>query len=225
MDDRVMSRVYTPITDEMSDYIRSVSLREPEALRRQREDTDDHPQARLQSSPEQGQFLQFLARLVGARRTLEIGVFMGYSSSWVALALPADGKIIACDVNEEYTARARRTWAEAGVQDKIDLRLRPALETLDALLAEGQAGAFDFAFIDADKRNYWNYYERALQLIRKGGLIVIDNVLWHGRVIDDADRTVDTEAIREFNRRIHSDARVLVSLATLGDGLMLACKL
>src|SRR4051812_16089812 len=137
-----MSRVYTPITDEMSDYIRSVSLREPDALRRQREDTDNHPQATMQISPEQGQFLHLIARLVGARRALEIGVFMGYSSSWVALALPPGGQLIACDVNEEYTARARRTWAEAGVQDKIELRLRPALETLDALLAGGEAGGF-----------------------------------------------------------------------------------
>ena len=220
-----MSRVYTPITAEMAKYIRSVSLREPEALRRQREHTDDHPQASMQISPEQGQFLHLMARLVGARRTLEIGVFMGYSSSWVALALPPGGQIIACDVSEEYTARAKRTWAETGVQDKIDLRLRPALETLDALLAGGQAGAFDFAFIDADKSNYWAYYERALKLIRAGGLIVIDNVLWHGRVIDAGDRTRDTEAIREFNRKIHADERVALSLATIGDGLMLACKL
>jgi len=220
-----MSRVYTPITDQMADYIRSVSLREPEPLRRQREQTDNHPQASMQISPEQGQFLHLLARLVGARRTLEIGVFMGYSSSWVALALPPDGKIIACDVSEEYTARAKRTWSEAGVQDKIDLRLRPALETLDALLAGGQAGAFDFAFIDADKSNYWNYYERSLQLVRPGGLIVVDNVLWHGDIIDPLDHTTDTEAIREFNRRIHADNRVALSLATIGDGLMLACKL
>jgi predicted O-methyltransferase YrrM len=220
-----MSRVYTPITNEMADYIRSVSLREPEPLRRQREETDNHPQASMQISPEQGQFLHLLATLVGARRALEIGVFMGYSSSWVALALPADGKIIACDVSEEYTARAKRTWSEAGVQDKIDLRLRPALETLDALLANGQAGAFDFAFIDADKSNYWNYYERALELVRTGGLIVVDNVLWHGDIIDPFDHTPDTEAIREFNRKIHADDRVALSLATIGDGLMLACKL
>ncbi len=220
-----MSRVYTPISDEMSDYIRDVSLREPEALRRQRLDTDDHPQASMQIAPEQGQFLHLLARLVDARRTIEVGVFMGYSSAWVALALPPGGQVIACDVNEEYTARARRTWQEAGVADKIELRLRPAIETLDALLVDGQAGNFDFAFIDADKANYWNYYERVFELVRPGGLIVIDNVLWHGAVIDAADQSRDTEAIREFNRKIHADARVAVSLATLGDGLMLACKL
>jgi len=220
-----MSRVYTPVSDEMADYIRGVSLREPEPLRLQRLETDNHPQASMQISPEQGQFLHLMARLTAARRTIEVGVFMGYSAAWVALALPADGRIIACDVNEEYTTRARRTWREAGVADKIDLRLRPAVETLDELLAQGQAGAFDLAFIDADKANYWNYYERALQLVRPGGLVIIDNVLWHGAVIDPADQSRDTEAIREFNRKIHADSRVVVSLATLGDGLMLACKL
>jgi predicted O-methyltransferase YrrM len=220
-----MSRVYTPISDEMAAYIRSVSLREPEALRRQRLDTDDHPQASMQIGPEQGQFLHLMARLTGARNTLEVGVFMGYSSTWVALALPADGKIVACDVNEEYTARARRTWREAGVEEKIDLRIRPALETLDELLAQGRAGSFDFAFIDADKQNYWNYFERAIQLVRTGGLIVIDNVLWHGDIINPDDRTPNTEALREFNRKLHGDARVAISLVTIGDGLTLACKL
>src|SRR3954454_20316830 len=179
----------------------------------------------MQIATEHGQFLHLMAKVVGARNTLEIGVFMGYSSSWVALALPPGGKVIACDVNEEYTARARRTWQEAGVAEKVELRLQPALKTLDELLADGRAGAFDFAFIDADKRNYWNYYERALQLVRTGGLLVIDNVLWHGDVINPDDHSVDTEAIREFNRKIHGDERVAVSLATIGDGLMLACKL
>jgi predicted O-methyltransferase YrrM len=220
-----MSRIYTEISDEMAAYIRSVSLREPEAIRRQRLDTDDHPDATMQIGPEQGQFLHLIARVVGARNAIEVGVFMGYSSSWIALALPPGGKLIACDVNEEYTARARQTWREAGVEDKIDLRLRPAIETLDELLANGQAGAFDFAFIDADKKNYWNYYERAYQLVRPGGLIVIDNVLWHGDVINHDDHSPDTEAIREFNRKIHADTRVAISLATIGDGLMLACKL
>ena len=220
-----MSRVYTPVSDEMAAYIQNVSLREPEPLRRQRLETDDHPQASMQIAPEQGQFLHLMARLTGARNTIEVGVFMGYSSAWVALALPADGKIIACDVNEEYAARARRTWREVGVEGKIDLRLRPALETLDELLAEGRTGAFDFAFIDADKQNYWNYCERALQLVRTGGLIVIDNVLWHGGVINQDDHSRDTESIREFNRRIHRDTRVAISLVTIGDGLMLACKL
>ena len=220
-----MSRVYTPVSDEMAAYIRSISLREPEPLLRKRLETDANPQASMQIGPEQGQFLHLMARLTGARNTIEVGVFMGYSSTWVALALPADGKIIACDVNEEYTARARRTWREAGVDGKIDLRLRPALETLDELLSGSRAGSFDFAFIDADKKNYWNYYERALQLVRTGGLIVIDNVLWHGDVINQDDHSRDTEAIREFNRRIHADTRVTISLVTIGDGLMLACKL
>jgi caffeoyl-CoA O-methyltransferase len=220
-----MSRIYTPISDEMADYIRTVSLREPEALKRQRLDTDDHPQSSMQISPEQGQFLYFLAKLVGAKNTLEVGVFMGYSSSWVAMALPADGKVIACDVSEEYTTRARQTWKEAGVEDKVELRLRPAVETLDELLAQGRAGSFDFAFIDADKPNYWNYYERALQLVRTGGLIAIDNVLWHGDVINPDDHSPHTEAIRDFNRKIHADQRVSLTLATIGDGLMLACKL
>lgn len=220
-----MSRVYTPVSDELASYIRGVSLREPEPLRQQRLDTDGHPHASMQISPEQGQFLHLLARIAGARRVIEVGVFMGYSSSWIALALPPDGRIIACDVNEEYAARARRTWRAVGVEHKIDLRLRPALETLDELLAGGQAGAFDLAFIDADKANYWNYYQRALALIRPGGLVVIDNVLWHGAVIDSEDRSRDTEAIREFNRKIRADSRVAVSLVTLGDGLMLTCKL
>jgi predicted O-methyltransferase YrrM len=220
-----MSRVHTPITEEMAAYVREVGVREPEPLRRQREGTDAHPKAGMQCSPEQGQFLHFLARAIGARNAIEIGVFLGYSSTWVALALPADGKIVACDVSEEFTATARRTWADAGVAGKIDLRIRPALESLDALLAAGRAGSFDFAFIDADKTNYWNYYERCLQLLRPGGVIAVDNVLWHGAVVDKSDRSPDTEAIREFNRRVQADTRVAFSLATIGDGLTLACKL
>src|ERR1051325_3926360 len=220
-----MSRVYTPITDEMAEYIRSVTLREPEALRRVRLETEDHPKASMQTSPEQGQFLHFLTRAIGARKAIEVGVFMGYSSTWVALALPAGGRVIACDVSEEYTERAQRTWCEAGVQDKIELRLRPALETLDSLIADGAAGTFDFAFVDADKSNYANYYERCLELLRPGGVVAVDNVLWHGAVLDHSDRSRDTEAIREFNRRLHQDARVALTLATIGDGLTLACKL
>jgi predicted O-methyltransferase YrrM len=220
-----MSRIHTPITDELADYIREVTLREPEPLRRLRAETEDHPRATMQTSPEQGQFLHLMARVCGARKTLEVGVFMGYSSTWVALALPAGGKIIACDVSEEYTTRARRTWSEAGVEDRIDLRLAPALETLDGLLADGQAGTFDFAFIDADKGNYANYYERALALLRPSGLVAVDNVLWDGLVIDPNDHDSDTEAIRAFNRKVHADSRVALSMATMGDGLTLACKL
>jgi len=220
-----MSRIHTPLTDELTDYIRQVALREPEALRRQREATDLDPQASMQTAPEQGQLLHLLARLAGAKKTLEVGVFMGYSSTWVALALPAGGKIIACDRSEEYTAQARRLWREAGVEDKIELRLGPALATLDTLIAEGQGGSFDFAFIDADKANYANYYDRAMVLVRPGGLIAIDNVLWSGDVIDASKTDGDTEAIRAFNRKLHADARVTLSLVPLGDGLTLACKL
>ncbi|MBZ5724089.1 MAG: class I SAM-dependent methyltransferase [Acidobacteriia bacterium] len=220
-----MSRTDTPLTDELAAYMRQVTLREPEALRRLREDTEEHPHASMQTSPEQGQFLHLLARLVAARRTLEVGVFMGYSSTWVALALPEGGRVVACDLSDEYTSRARRTWREAGVETKIDLRLAPALETLDALIAGGQAGTFDLAFIDADKRNYENYYERALVLLRRGGLIAADNVLWNGSVVDPQDHDPDTEAIRAFSRKLHEDERVAVSLVPLGDGLALACKL
>jgi predicted O-methyltransferase YrrM len=220
-----MSRVHTPITDELAAYIRAVTLREPEPLKRLREETETHPRASMQTSPEQGQFLHLLTRATGARNTLEVGVFMGYSSTWVALALPPGGKVTACDVSEEYTSRARQTWREAGVEDKIDLRLAPALDTLDGLIASGRAGTFDFAFIDADKSNYSNYYERALTLIRTGGLIAIHNVLWDGSVIDANDHDPDTEAIRAFNRKVHDDARVSLSMATMGDGLTLACKL
>lgn len=220
-----MSRVHTPITDELAAYIRDVTLREPEPLKRLREETETHPRASMQTSPEQGQFLHLMARLAGARKTLEVGVFMGYSSTWVALALSPEGKVIACDLSEEYTARARRTWHEAGVENKIELRLGPALETLDALIADGQSGTFDLAFIDADKSNYANYYERALALIRRGGLIAVDNVLWDGTVIDPNDHDPDTEAIRALNLKLHADQRVAISMATMGDGLTLACKL
>ena len=220
-----MSRVHTPITDSLAAYIREVTLREPEPLRRLRESTEDHPHASLQTSPEQGQFLHLMARVVGARKTLEVGVFMGYSSTWVALALPPGGRIVACDVSEEYTTRARQTWSEAGVADRIDLRLAPALQTLDSLLASGHAATFDFAFIDADKANYSNYYERALALLRPGGLLCADNVLWDGKVADTAVTDADTEAIRAFNRKLHDDRRVALSLAMIGDGLTLACKL
>jgi caffeoyl-CoA O-methyltransferase len=179
----------------------------------------------MQIAPEQGQFLSFLTTLTGARNVLEVGVFMGYSSSWIALALPPAGKVIACDVSEEYTAIARQTWREAGVEQKIDLRLAPALQTLDGLIAEGRSGSFDIAFIDADKSNYLNYYERALQLVRRGGLIATDNTLWDGTVIDATVSDADTEAIRAFNRKLHADERIALTLATIGDGVTLACKL
>ena len=220
-----MSRTHTPLTDELSDYLRQVTLREPDVLRRQREATEQHPQATMQTAPEQGQFLSLLVRLTNARKTLEVGVFLGYSSTSVALALPADGKVIACDRSEEFTAQARQLWRDAGVADKIELRLGPALDTLDALIAQGNAGTIDFAFIDADKANYLNYYERALTLLRPGGLIAVDNVLWDGRVVDPKQNDADTRAIREFNRTLHTDQRIALSIVPLGDGLTLACKL
>jgi caffeoyl-CoA O-methyltransferase len=218
----IMSRDHTPVTPELARYIREVTLREPEALRRLREETELLPEASLQSAPEQGQLLQLLALAVGARRALEVGVFMGYSSAWVALALPPGGRLIACDRNEDYARRARRTWREAGVEDRVELRLGPALDTLDGLLAEGQAGAFDFAYIDADKGNYSNYYDRVLALVRSGGLIAADNVLWHGGVAGAGDE--DAEAIRAFNRKLHGDLRIELSIVPLGDGLAVAYK-
>jgi len=220
-----VSRTHTPFTPELADYLFAVTNREPEALRIERANTEDHPMAGMQSSPEQSQFLHLMARLAGAKKTLEIGVFLGYSSSWVGLALPPGGKVIACDISEEYTAHARRTWRAAGVEDRIDLRLGPALDTLDRLLAEGHAGTFDMAFIDADKGNYSNYYDRAFDLVRKGGLIAADNVLWDGKPIDPSATDADTEAIRAFNLKVHADPRVAISMVPLGDGLMLACKL
>jgi caffeoyl-CoA O-methyltransferase len=220
-----MSRTHTEVTDALAGYIRAVTLREPEPLRKLREESEDHPRASMQTAPEQGQLLHLLARATGARKTLEVGVFMGYSSTWVALALPPGGKVIACDVSAEYTTRARRTWAEAGVADRVELRLAPALESLDAMIAGGDSGTFDFAFIDADKANYANYYERALALVRRGGLIAVDNVLWDGKLLDPENREPDTETIRAFNRKLHADGRVALSLVPLGDGLTLACKL
>jgi caffeoyl-CoA O-methyltransferase len=219
-----MSNLQTPITPELAEYIRSVSLREPDLLRQLREETAPRADATMQLSPEQGQFLGMLVRLTGAKRAIEVGVFTGLSSLHVALAMPKDGRLIACDVNAETTAIARRYWREAGVEDKIELRIAPAIETLDALLHDGGAGTFDFAFVDADKENYHHYYERILKLLRPGGLAAIDNVLWHASVIDDAVQDKDTRAIREFNAKLHLDQRVWLSLVAIGDGLTLALK-
>lgn len=219
-----MSTKTTFLNQALYDYLLSVSLREPEVLRRLREYTATIPYSNMQIAPEQGQFMALLVQLMGARRTIEVGVFTGYSSLAVALALPANGQIIACDISEKWTAKAREFWQQAGVAAKIDLRLAPALETLDALLAEGQAGGFDFAFIDADKGNYIPYYERLLQLLRPGGLITVDNVLWGGQVADPAEDSDDTLAIRAFNEHLRNDERVTLSLVPIGDGLTLALK-
>jgi predicted O-methyltransferase YrrM len=219
-----MRRNSFTLTEELDDYIAGVSLREPDVLRRLREETARVPMAGMQIAPDQGQFMALLARLVGARRCLEVGTFTGYSALVVALALPADGRIITCDVDAKTTAIAKRYWAEAGVAGKIDLRLAPALETLDRLLAERAAGSFDFAFIDADKTNYDGYYERALTLLRQGGLVVIDNVLWSGAVADPKRKDADTAALRALNRKLHGDERVDLSLLPFADGITLARK-
>lgn len=219
-----MSNRTLGLDNQLYDYLLSVSLREPEILQQLRQETDRHPQAIMQISPEQGQFMALLVQLLGATKTLDIGVFTGYSSLCVALALPPNGKIVACDVSEEYTHIARRYWQTAGVADKIDLRLAPALSTLDQLLADGQAETFDFAFIDADKKNYERYFSLSLQLVRPGGLIAIDNVLWFGRVADPQDREESTLAIRALNEKLHHDERVSLSMIPIGDGLTLALK-
>lgn len=212
------------ISENIYSYLASVSVREPAVLRRLREETASHPRATMQITPDQGQFMALLMQLMGARRTLEVGVFTGYSSLAVALALPAGGQIVACDVSDEYTSIARRYWKEAGVEHMIDLQLRPALETLHRLLGDGGGGTFDFAFIDADKANYEGYYESALELLRPGGLIMIDNVLWSGRVADPAENDPDTAAIRSLNEKLHADSRVTLSMLSIGDGVTLALK-
>lgn len=206
------------------EYLQSVSLREPEILAQLRQETAQHPRSRMQITPEQGQFMALLVQLMGAKKTLDIGVFTGYSSLVVALALPPEGKVVACDLSEEYTAIARRYWQQAGVADKIELHIAPALDTLDKLIAQGEAGTFDFAFIDADKNNYDNYYERSLQLLRPGGLIAIDNVFQSGRVADPQEQDKITNSIRAFNQKLHQDPRITLSLVPIADGLSLALK-
>ncbi len=219
-----MSNRTLGLSDTLYQYLLSVSLREPPVLSRLREETARMTHAGMQISPEQGQFMGLLLELTGARRVIEVGVFTGYSSLAMALALPEAGRITACDVSEEWTAVARRYWAEAGVAHKIDLRLAPALETLDGLLADGQEESFDFAFVDADKENYPGYAQRCLALLRPGGLLAVDNTLWNGLPADPAEQSVDTVAIRAFNRAMHEDSRVTLSMLPVGDGLTLARK-
>ena len=219
-----MSVATITMTEALYGYMLKATLREPELLARLRAETAALPSAGMQISPEQGQLMGLLVELIGARRALEIGVFTGYSSTVVALALPADGTLVACDVNADWTSVARRYWREAGVESKIELHVQPALQTLDALLARGQAGTFDFAFIDADKTGYDAYYERCLTLLRGGGLIAVDNTLWSGAVADEADQRESTRAIRALNVKITADARVTTSLLPIGDGLYLARK-
>ena len=217
-----MSTKTLTLDDRLYEYLLRHSLREAPALAKLRAESATHPQFNMQIAPEQGQFMQLLVRLIGARRAIEVGVFTGYSSLAVALALPPDGRLLACDVSEEYTAVARRHWESAGVAAKIELVLAPAKETLDARLAAGEAGRYDFAFIDADKQGYLGYYERLLKLVRPGGLIAVDNTLWSGDVADPANRDPDTVALREFNECLLKDTRIDLSLLPLADGLTLA---
>ena len=219
-----MSRQTEKLTDELYDYLLSVSLREPDVLRRLREETGKLEDGRMQISPDQGQFMAVLIELMGVRKVLEIGTFTGYSALVMALALPDDGHVLTCDVSRERTEMARKYWDESGVGHKINLRLGPAIETLEMLLDSGQAEAFDFVFIDADKTPLDSYYELSLSLVRPGGLIAVDNTLWHGKVIDPQAIDPDTEAIRAINAKLKVDQRVSLSVIPVGDGLALVRK-
>ena len=219
-----MSNQTISITDSIYKYLCENSLREDEVLSSLRAYTYRMEQRNMQISPEQGQFMQLLIKLMGAKNTIEIGVFTGYSSLCVALALPLDGKIIACDISTKYTDIAEKYWEDANVRDKIDLRIGPALDTLQKLIDKGLSNTFDFSFIDADKINYDNYYELSLKLLRPGGLIAIDNVLWSGDVVDERINDIDTESIRSLNKKIYIDKRVDISILPIGDGLTLALK-
>lgn len=211
------------MNDRLYDYLQSVSLREPDVLARLREETHQLGWVKvMQISPEQGQFMALMAELTGAKRYLEVGTFTGYSALAVAMAMPPDGQVVACDVSAEWTDVGKRYWQEAGVSEKMDLRLAPAVETLDGLLADGQANTFDLMFIDADKTNYEAYYERGLKLVRPGGVIMIDNVLWGGAVADPANNEPDTVAIRALNEKLSKDNRITLSMLPVGDGLTLA---
>lgn len=218
-----MTAKSTFVDPAIQEYIVASVVREHPALRELREETARHPHARMAIGPEQGTFMQLLAHAIGARRYLEIGVFTGYSSLAMALALPPDGYVLACDVSDEYTAVARRYWKSAGVADKIDLRIAPALETL-AHLPEQRVEPFDMAFIDADKANVDAYYERALELLRPGGLVLVDNVLWDGAVLDDSTQDAQTRALQGLNRKVGRDERVEATLVPICDGLLIALK-
>lgn len=219
-----MSRYEGLIDPAVVDYILTTSVHEPGVLTRLREETANHPKSNFQIPLEQGQLMRVLLRMAGARKVIEIGVFTGYSSLSMALALPADGKILACDVSDEYTQIARRYWEEAGVSHKIDLRIAPAKQTLDKAIAEGGAGNYDFAFIDADKTGYPGYYEQCLQLLRPGGAMALDNMLSRGRVMNPATDDTDAGALAALNRFIREDQRVDAMLLPFGDGLTLAVK-
>ena len=212
------------LTPDLYQYLLQHSLHETEILKQLRAETAKLPMSSMQISPEQGQFMALLVTLLNAKKTIDIGTFTGYSALVVALALPVDGKVIACDMNDDTTDIAKRFWQQAGVENKINLYLAPARDTLQALLDQGEAGTFDFVFIDADKENYVNYYELSLQLLRTGGLIAVDNVLWGGSVVDEQITDASTQAIRAINKIIHADKRVMMCMLPIGDGLTLARK-
>ena len=214
-----------PFTDELYDYLLGVTLRDSDVMAELRAETRSMPAGGMQIAPEQGQFMQFMARLLNARRYLEVGCFTGYSSLVMAMALPADGQIVTCDVSPEWTDVARRYWRKAGVEDKIELKLGPAAASLEAMLAQGQANSFDIAFIDADKNNYVKYYELCYRLIKPGGVIMIDNTLWGGQVANPSRQDEDTVGIRAVNQRAFQDARVDSCLLPLSDGLHLCRKI
>jgi predicted O-methyltransferase YrrM len=218
-----MANRNTALDDELRAYLVAHSAHETPAQAGIREATRSHPHGGMQIGPEQAQFLALLVKIVGARRAIEVGVFTGYSALAVALALPDDGQLLACDISDEYTRVGRPFWAAAGVAGKIDLQLGPALATLDARIAAGESGRYDFAFIDADKSGYDAYYERCLVLLRPGGLIAIDNVLWGGSVARPAE-DADTRALQALNKKIHADARVDMAMLPIGDGVTLARK-
>ncbi len=220
-----MTRKHLDLTDEIYDYLLSVSMDETDVERELRELTAKHKLAMMQVAPDQAQFMALLIQILNAKRVIEIGVFTGYSSLRMARALPADGIIIACDISEEYTNVAREFWEKAGVANKIQLEIGPATETLDQLITSGDQGAFDFIFIDADKAEYPDYYERALVLLRKGGVIMVDNVLWYGKPADRKHNDKDTRAIRAFNQQLKNDKRVSISMLPIADGITLAIKL
>ncbi len=219
-----MGKIVADINPELFQYALDVSLRDSDIKKRLREETAALPEGRMQITPEQGQFMALLISLMGARQVLEVGIFTGYSALCMAEALPEDGRIVACDINDEWTAIGKRYWREAGVAEKIDLWIDDANTSLDRLLQNGQQGAFDLVFIDADKSSYDTYYEKSLQLLRTGGLIMVDNALWGGRVVDDSVQDEDTRSIRKLNTKIRDDQRVEASLILVGDGLYLARK-
>tara|TARA_B100000929_G_scaffold1822_1_gene1500 strand:- start:963 stop:1625 length:663 start_codon:yes stop_codon:yes gene_type:complete len=220
-----MSSDTIELNQSLREYLINVSVKEPGVLKDLREETLQLDEFQMQISPEQGSFLSFLVKLINAKHTLDIGVFTGYSSLVVALQLPQNGYVTACDTNEEWTEIAQKYWKEAKVEDKIDLHIAPAVETLEKLISNGNEGLYDFSFIDADKINYQHYFEQSLTLVRKGGVIAIDNVLWGGRVLDNSDTEPATRAIREFNSKLFEDDRVVISMIPIGDGLTLAQKI